>query len=193
MKKTVAILIILVLSVGIFTGCDNDSCEKKQNTPKKTTAKMTNFPQFNATDFKDMPINNSIFSKSPVTVVNFWFTACPACVSEMPDLEKESKKWSKKGVKLMGINIEAGESQKAFDDAKKLLKSKNVTFTNVKLAPDNKEMNKYLKDIIYFPTTIFVNRQGKIIGKKYEGVINDPARLNEINRFLDKTIEKDKM
>lgn len=184
---------ILVLSLGISTGCGNDSCIKRNELPEEENAKMEKFPKFNATDFKDMPIDDSVFVKSPVTVVNFWSTSCPACVRELPDLEKESKKWAKKGVKLIGINIEAGNSQKSFDDAKKLLKSKGVTFTNVKPAPDDEKMNEYLKDLIYLPTTIFVNRQGEIIGKKYENAINNPAHLSEINRFIDKTVEKDKM
>ena len=71
MKKTTSIiLMILVLSLGISTGCGNDSCIKRNELPEEENAKMEKFPKFNATDFKDMPIDDSVFVKSPVTVVN---------------------------------------------------------------------------------------------------------------------------
>lgn len=61
-------------------------------------SKLMKFPSFNGKDLDGNDVNSSdLFSGNTVTVVNFWFTSCKPCVSELADLEALNKELAAKG------------------------------------------------------------------------------------------------
>jgi len=51
--------------------------------------------------------------KGKVIVLNFWFTACPPCLAEIPALNKLVKEYKKKGVVFFGITYDSYKTLKA--------------------------------------------------------------------------------
>lgn len=68
-------------------------------------SKLMKFPSFTGKDLDGNDVNSSdLFSGNTVTVVNFWFTSCKPCVSELADLEALNKELAAKGGGVVGIN-----------------------------------------------------------------------------------------
>ncbi|BDR81215.1 hypothetical protein N072000002_13950 [Clostridium tetani] len=188
--KKIILLAVFVITIISLVGCSSD---KKDNTSQnsksiQSTSNAKVFPKFQGEDFEGNTVDEKVFSKHPVTVVNLWFAGCKACVDEMPDLEKISAEFQKKNVKMLGIDIDSTDDK---EEVKKLLKAKGVTYQNLMLKSD-KEIDEFLSKISAFPTTFLINRKGEIVGEAIEGAINSPKRIEEINRKIDEIIGQDK-
>ena len=109
---------------------------------------------FKTTDLDGNTIDDSIFNDYRMTIVNLWATFCEPCIEEMPEIQKIQDEY-KDQLKVIGI-VE-GYDQK---DAKDILKSINVTYTNV-VADEN--LQNILNNFQYIPVTLFVDSEGKII------------------------------
>jgi len=59
---------------------------------------------FTLTDLKGHQVQLSQL-KGKVVVVNFWFSACPPCIDEMPELNQLVKEYSRQGVVFLAITF----------------------------------------------------------------------------------------
>lgn len=149
------------------------------------------FPSFVGKDFDGNDVDSSIFANNSVTVLNFWFNGCTPCVNELEDLSKLNDSLKERGGELIGINVEAfDDNEKIIEEAKSILASKNATHRNIYFDSDS-EAGQYSAQIMAFPTTIFIDRQGNIIGDPIVGSINDEASMKTVNARIDRIIEAD--
>jgi peroxiredoxin len=90
--------------------------------------------------------------KGKVVVLNFWFTACPPCLAEIPALNKLVKEYKNKGVVFFGITY----------DSYKTLKSK--FFPKYKFDVDIVSDVKSITDQFSagYPTTYIIDKKGVI-------------------------------
>lgn len=192
-KKIVSVLLAVLMTV-LLAACGNASPtqpstkESGSTTPAQPSTeergKMEAFPTFKGKDFDGNDVDESLFSKNEATLVNFWFNGCSACVNEMPALEKFNAKLREKGAELIGINVEVGESEEALSTAKEILAKQGVTYRN--LVIDNKqEARSYMANILGFPTTILVDKNGNIIGQPIMGSIEDEKKMDQILKMID--------
>lgn len=159
----VSVMLMLIPLVACGSGSGSGSGSKDVGADNK-------FPDFKAEDLSGKQYSEKVFAESDATVVNFWFTGCQACIAEMPDLEKMSAKLAKDNVKFIGICTDAGEA--GIDkEAGKILKASNVTFPNLKLK-EGEKMTEFVNSINAFPTTVVVDKNGKIVGDPIVGAIN---------------------
>ncbi len=150
-----------------------DPSEKVDNT--------NSFPKFQSKDINGQEINNSIFSQYKLTMINVWGTFCSPCIEEMPELEKLYNEMKNENVNIIGIIGDAEGNEKIAED---IINKKKVTYTNI--FPDKNIEKHFLKDIHAYPTSIFVNSKGKIVGKPIVGAINKSAYKEEIMKMLKK-------
>lgn len=92
--------------------------------------------------------------RGDVVMINFWASWCAPCRQEMPLLEDMYKKYNELGFTLLGVNVEE-DSSKAND----LLREIPVSFPI--LFDDKNEISKLYK-VVAMPSTIMVDRDGKI-------------------------------
>ena len=72
-------------------------------------------------------VDESLFSKNKVTVVNFWFSGCKPCVEELSKLNELNDKIKKMGGEVVGINTDTlDDNQDGIKEAKDILKSQGV-------------------------------------------------------------------
>lgn len=164
---------------------------ESQSTESQSTADENKFPTFTGKDFEGNQVDNSLFEKNAVTVLNFWFNGCSACVGEMTALETMNGELKKKGAELVGVNVEAGEGENSLAEAKKILEEQKATYRNI-MMDEGKEASKFLDGVQAFPTTLLVDRNGRIVGKPIVGNIDGEARMAEIMKQIDEIIEADK-
>ncbi|MBU5668820.1 TlpA family protein disulfide reductase [Peptoniphilus sp. MSJ-1] len=184
MFKKLSILMAICFLAMSFAACSKEKSEDTASTDNK-------FPSFTGVDMNGNKVNEEIFKDHAVTVVNMWFTGCKACIMEMPDLEKKSKEWKEKDVNLLGICADIQDNEEIRNEAKKILASKGVTYTNISL-DNGEEIDKFMTGITTFPSTFLVDRNGNIIGDPILGTINGEKASKEIEKRIDEIIANDK-
>ena len=112
-------------------------------------------------------LTNDIFTKKDLTVVNLWGTFCGPCIEEMSELAQLSEKYADT-VQFIGIvgDVDGPNDTKHLELAKTITDKSEVTYPNLIVSDDFKDL---LSGIIGYPTTIFVDNAGNIIGDPIVG------------------------
>ena len=149
MKKTVVFsLFFIVCSLSILTAAGLDSIRGLK---------------FRATDFDGNAVNESIFKKAKVTMVNVWATWCPPCRAELPGIGSLARKYEAKGCQVVAICADVtDEDDEAFEDAADILDDARCDFVTLKLSRSLE--NTILSKMEAFPTTLFFDNKGNVIG-----------------------------
>ena len=153
---------------------------------------MQKFPAFEGKDLDGNPVkSDELFSANAVTVVNFWFTGCKPCVGELSELDALNKKLAKKGGALIGVNTSTLDGDEAeISEAKDVLAKKGVTYQNVYFAPDG-EAGKFITNILAYPTTYVVDRNGNIVGDPIVGAITEKKQAETLQKLIDQALAAD--
>ena len=161
-KRTICLSVIALLLLMSFCGC-----AKQGSTYEDYVGLVTEMPEFHSTDLDGNEVDNSIFEKADVTVVNVWGTFCGPCINEMPALAD----WSKdlpENVQIIGIVIDAASADSAeFEKAKQLMEKNGISYTNI-IAADQ-FTDGFLDSIAGVPTTFFVGPDGKCLADEVIG------------------------
>ncbi|MBS1528785.1 MAG: TlpA family protein disulfide reductase [Bacteroidetes bacterium] len=113
--------------------------------------------------------------KGKVVVLNFWFIACAPCHAEAPALKKIAAQFDK-DVTFISI---ARETE---DDLKKYVVDNAFFDTNI--ADKSSDISKGIYHVFGFPTTIVVDKQGKIKYYTLGGSTSEAGSEKELNAKL---------
>lgn len=192
-KKVMPVFMAVVIAVSLAAcGSDGNSGNSGESNSQSSNSQSSSdnskkaeaFPKFKGKDFDGNDVDESLFSKNEVSVLNFWFNGCSACVNEMPALEKFNEKLREKGAEIIGVNVQAKESPEDLAEAKDILAKQGCTYRNIMITEGQGAM-EYLSKIFSFPTTILVDKNGNIIGDSILGSIESEKRMNEILGLID--------
>lgn len=109
-------------------------------------------------DGKDVSLSSF---KGKYVLVDFWASWCGPCRNENPNVVAAYKKYNTKGFEVFSVSVD--------DDEKKWLEAveaDGLLWTNVRDV--NKEVGKQYS-IKSIPTTLLLDKEGKIIGKNLRG------------------------
>lgn len=130
---------------------------------EETLSQTSNLKNFTTKDLDGNTITQDIFKDYDVTMINIWATWCGPCVAEMPQLAEVYNKLPK-NANIITICTD-GASQGEL--VKKIVTKANGKFTT--LTESDSLNDSLLKNITATPTTIFVDKEGNIIGKSQVG------------------------
>ena len=148
------------------------------------------FHSFKGKDLDGNDVDENLFSKNKVTVVNFWFSGCKPCVEELSKLNELNDKIKKMGGEVVGINTDTlDDNQDGIKEAKDILKSQGVSYKNLTFASDS-TVGKYAGNIIAFPTTVLVDKGGNIISEPFMGGINDQANYEQLMKQIQSILDQ---
>ena len=151
----------------------------------------TPFKNFSATDYDGNKVDDSLFSNNAVTVLNFWFTGCKPCVGELSKLNEMNEAIKSMGGEVVGINTETFDgNESAIEEAKKVLKSQGAKYRNLSLTSDS-DAGKYASNIMAFPTTVLVDRNGNIIGEQFMGGVDNQENYDALMKQIQAVIDAD--
>ncbi len=170
--------------------------EKDTTTSEDTDAENNSedaspFRDFSGQDYDGNTVDESLFSNNAVTVVNFWFTGCKPCVAELSKLNELNDAIKSMGGEVVGINTETFDANKdAIKEAASILESQGAKYRNLSIDSDS-AAGKYASDIMAFPTTILVDRNGNIVGEPMLGGIDNQDNYDALMKQIQSVIDAD--
>ena len=158
---------------------------------KNSSNSSSVFSDFSGEDFDGNKVDDSLFSGNAVTVVNFWFTGCKPCVAELSKLNELNDAIKSMGGEVVGINTETFDGNKtAIKEAASVLESQGVKYRNLSI-DSSSAAGKYASEIMAFPTTILVDRNGNIVGEPMLGGIDNKDNYDALMKQIQSVIDAD--
>lgn len=125
---------------------------------------------FSAETIEGETFTQDDFAGYDLTMVNVWATFCTYCIDEMPALEELSQSLPE-NVNMISICADAADNKEL---TRQIVDECGVTFP---VLIDNDKLDScFLSSITGFPTTVFVDSNGSIVGAEQIGV---PVSGNE--------------
>ena len=149
------------------------------------------FNNISGKDFDGNDVDENLFSKNAVTVMNFWFTGCKPCVAELSKLNELNDAIKSMGGEVVGVNTDTFDGKEAtIKEAKKILESQGAKYRNFAW-DSSSDAGKYASEIMAFPTTILVDRKGNIVGEPMVGGIDNQENYDTLMKQIKSVIEAD--
>ena len=114
-----------------------------------------------------------------------------ACVAELSKLNELNDAIKSMGGEVVGINTETFDGNKtAIKEAKTILESQGAKYRNLSI-DSSSDAGKYASDIMAFPTTILVDRNGNIVGDPMLGGIDNQDNYDTLMKQIQSVIDAD--
>ncbi len=145
---------LMLFALGML-GCG--SGDSQETTDASSAATSGEVVQFAAYDLEgNMRQSSEWIGKQPV-VINFWGTWCPPCRREIPDMVEVYDEFKNENIEIIGLAVnDTPEKVKAFAQENHM---------DWVLLMGSGEIAELYGGITSVPTTIFLNAEGKEIGR----------------------------
>ena len=164
--------------------------ESSDNSSSKSDESTGVFQGFKGKDLDGNDVDDSLFAKNKVTVVNFWFSGCKPCVGELSKLNELNEKLKEMGGEVVGINTDTLDNNEAgIKEAKEILKAQGASYKNLTF-DSNSTVGKYAGNIMAFPTTVLVDKDGNIIGEPFMGGIDDQSNYDQLMKQIQSVLDQ---
>ena len=102
-------------------------------------------------------------ARADVTLINFWGVYCPYCLEEMPSIAA----WAKTLPNNVQVVTVCTDYESDPESAKGVLEEAGLTCPT--LVRGTGDLEELLSDVAFLPTTLVVDRTGKVVGDVLEG------------------------
>lgn len=197
--KAIPLILSLLLSLTLLPGCTASAPSEAaappapaaedeaapQQAPAETGAEAPEFA-FAATSVDGEAVDATLFTDATLTMVNIWGTFCGYCLQEMPELSELNQEYADRGFQVVGIVGDVGDEKTAKADdlatVRRLIDETDADFLH--LLP-GKDINKlFLSKASVYPTSFFVDHQGKLLGEPVQGAIGKEKFAALIDTYL---------
>lgn len=142
---------------------------------------------FISTSLEGEAVTSAVFYEYDLTVVNFWASYCYPDINELDTLEAFYQELRKKhpNVNFMQVVIDTPD-EAAEATAAKAYAEAGVTFGSI--LPDQNLANWIIGNLNGLPTTVFVDKTGKTLSMKVEGM-QDAAYYMQVTESMLESVE----
>lgn len=141
---------LYVLGVLLCAALLTTSCNFIERTWDRT-------PDFEVTLFDGSSFRLSDEAGHRAVVLNFWFPSCPPCRAEMPGFQTAWERVQGNDIRFLGLFVPQGFDSE--EDARDFVSELELTYD---FATDVRGEIARAYEIMYYPTSIFIDRSGKI-------------------------------
>ena len=167
---------------------ESAASESSDNASSKSDESTGVFKGFKGKDLDGNDVDDSLFAKNKVTVVNFWFSGCKPCVGELSKLNELNEKLKEMGGEVVGINTDTLDNNEAgIKEAKEILKAQGASYKNLTF-DSNSTVGKYAGNIMAFPTTVLVDKDGNIVCEPFMGGIDDQSNYDQLMKQIQSVL-----
>ena len=169
---------------------ESAASESSDNASSKSDESTGVFQGFKGKDLDGNDVDDSLFAKNKVTVVNFWFSGCKPCVGELSKLNELNETLKEMGGEVVGINTDTLDNNEAgIKEAKEILKAQGASYKNLTF-DSNSTVGKYAGNIMAFPTTVLVDKDGNIVGEPFMGGIDDQSNYDQLMKQIQSVLDQ---
>ena len=169
---------------------ESAASESSDNASSKSDESTGVFKGFKGKDLDGNDVDDSLFAKNKVTVVNFWFSGCKPCVEELSKLNELNETLKEMGGEVVGINTDTLDNNEAgIKEAKEILKAQGVSYKNLTF-DSNSTVGKYYGNIMTFPTTVLVDKDGNIVGEPFMGGIDNQSNYDQLMKQIQSVLDQ---
>ena len=171
MKK----LVLLLVLVAIVAGCKRG--EKPAGSGKATPAATATGHEVGASmpEYSAMNLDGTKFDlasrRGKVVLLNVWATWCGPCIYEIPELQRIHDAYAARGFEVVGVSVD----ESGIESVKEFVQDKNMRYP-VALDPQGKLASLLQTSVL--PTSVLVDRGGKIVWKKYGAILENDQELD---------------
>lgn len=152
---------------------------------KQKLADFQSFPfDFDLTTIDGKPLKLADL-KGKVTIVDIWGTWCPPCRAEIPEFVDLQSRYGDKGLQIVGINYERVAEEKMKETIAAFAEEFKI---NYPLAIGDGATRDQVPDFEGFPTTLFIDREGKVRMKQ---VGFDPSMKAELEAIVQNLLAEE--
>jgi peroxiredoxin len=178
----------LIVLVAIIAGCKRNETkvatrgpgsEKTSTAPATATGTEVGFalPEYAA-----MNIDGSTFElasrREKVVLLNLWATWCGPCRYEIPELQRIHNQYASRGFEVIGVSVD----ESGVESVRQFITEHKMTYPQV-LDAEGKLAN--ILETSVLPTSVMLDRTGKIVWKKYGAIEENDA---ELKSAIEKTL-----
>jgi peroxiredoxin len=133
-------------------------------------------------DYAAMNLDGSKFElasrRGKVVLLNLWATWCGPCRFEIPELQRMHDAYEPRGFEVVGVSVDEG----GVESVRQFVAEQKMTYP-IALDPQGNLATLFQTSVL--PTSVVIDRHGKIVWKKY-GLIpeNDPELKSAIEKAL---------
>ncbi|MCI9159916.1 MAG: TlpA family protein disulfide reductase [Anaerotruncus sp.] len=159
-----------------------------ENTSGDANPDEPTLKNFKTTDLDGNEVTQEIFSNADLTMINIWATYCNPCLGEMPDLGVLAEEYADQGVQIVGILMDVYDQnwnvvQSQVDLAKEIIQETGADYLH--LMPSTDLIYAKLRYVQAVPETIFVDKEGNLVGEPHLGARTKNKWSEEIQKRLE--------
>ncbi len=205
MKKYVGAFLLAVICISMLSACGAKETEVKGelstraevSSSQPATVEMDNTAEdkgeeisseaitFETEDIKGNVVTSDIFKDYDITMINVWGTGCVPCIEEMPGLAKFYDNLAD-NVNMVSICVDYEADPQFAED---VLSQSGANFATLKVS--DSLFQSVLTKAQALPTTIFVDKDGNIVGEVILGApeLKDADQVVEhYNNYLEERL-----
>ena len=185
MNARYPVMIIMILSVLLtcLAGCGSTPSENPADLSETVTASTEGnaaLTEFTAETLDGSEFSPETLAAADLTVLNIWQTTCPPCIREMPELAELERELPDR-VRFVTWCLDGAY---AAEETRSILTDAGFEGTTI-IAADG-DLMTFLQTVQYTPTTVFIDREGNLIGEPVIGAAQHPKAMytQKINEVL---------
>lgn len=191
MKRIFALILALLLLAGC--GAQTPTVEEEPAVTEEVSAPSEeaaasdlSFGDFSAQTLSGETVTQEVFAEADLTVVNLWATYCGPCKSEMPVLGMLDEELD--NVQVLGIVLDCTDQTGNPDStqvelAVDLMEEAGANYINLVLNTDLAMLG--VANVTSVPATLFVDRDGNLVGQGFYGALDEPTWRAVIDERLE--------
>ena len=183
MKRLFALMLALLVLAGCGTK-DTATETVKEETPVEVSTNA--FGSFSAETLEGETLTETVFADADLTVVNLWGTFCGPCIQEMPTLGMLHEELE--DVQFLGIVLDCNDQFGGVDPdqaalASDIMAQAGATYPSLVLNQSLAMIG--MANFQYIPTTLFVDKDGNIVGTEIVGAMDEAGWRETIAERLE--------
>ena len=110
--------------------------------------------------------------RDKVVLVNAWATWCGPCVYEIPELQQLHDHYAPRGLEVVGVSVDEG----GVESVRSFVAEHKMTYP---IVLDDAARIADLLQTTVLPTSVLVDRKGRIVWKKYGAIMQGDEELKK--------------
>lgn len=183
-------------AIALLAGCSKPAPDQyrgnismlQEQMPPAPEEVGTVAPDFTWYDEKGRKVSFKEYTQGKAVLVNLWFTTCPPCLQELPDLRQIHAAYANKGAVVIGLSSDWKEPQPLLMDyMQRFVRQWDIRYpivlTHNKSYADRSLVESFGVRALANPITLYVDKNGRI-AKTVIGRIT----VADASRQLDKLL-----